>query len=58
MVFENHFILFFKTVLRTPKTTFEKFTSCSIDLQVFFIEIEIIKANESILTFCMKNTSA
>ena len=51
MVFENHFILFFKTVLRTPKTAFEKFTSCSIDLQVFFIEIEIIKANESILTF-------
>ena len=40
-------IPFFKTDLRTLKTSFKKFTTCAIDLLLFFIEIEIIKANEN-----------
>ena len=32
----------------TPlKTSFKKFNTCSINLLLFFIEIEIIKANEN-----------
>ena len=38
---------FFKTVLGIFKTSFEKFTMCSIDLLLLFLEIEIIKANQN-----------
>ena len=42
-----NFFLFFETVLRILKTSFKKFTTCTIDLLLLFIEIEIIKTNEN-----------
>ena len=35
-----NFFRFFKTVLRTLKTSFKKITTCSIDLLFFLIKIE------------------
>ena len=45
--FKVRYFLFFRTVLRNLKTSFKNLTTCSTDLLLFFIEIEIIKANEN-----------
>ena len=45
--FKFKYFLFFKTVLGNLKTSFKKLTTCSTDLLLFFIEIEIIKAYEN-----------
>ena len=55
-VFKNQFFLFLKTVLRTLKTSLKKLTMCSIDfLLFFFIEIDIIKANENHINISHEN---
>ena len=51
-VFKNQIV---KTVLRTLKTIFKKLTTCSIDFLLFFIEIEIIKANENHINISYEN---
>ena len=45
--FKVKYFLFFKIDLRNLKTSFKKLTTCSTDLLLFFIDIEIIKANEN-----------
>ena len=37
--------------------SFKKLTTCSTDLLLFFIEIEIIKANENHINISHKNAS-
>ena len=54
-VFKNQFFLFLKTVLRALETSFKELTTCSIDFLLFFIEIEIIKANENYINISHEN---
>ena len=49
-----NFFWFLKTVLGTLKTSFKKLTTCSISY-CFFIEIEVIKANESHINISHEN---